>query len=231
MPLGDISGVQRLGQDSASFRVKAPQRAYEFRAPSPEEAADWIAALTAAADAARTARGGKARMPATAAMAVGLPSKAPRGGFLGSLLRPQRHERRTPTHAPSLPPTHEEPDPASHGDAPVSPVEATAAELPVETVSRPTGRTRLLGIGRRGGERGNGHAVAAPVVALAKRDSWEDINLATTPEESAQALVAAGMPREQIDVGRFSRDCEESMASGSLERDVSTGMVAVATQL
>ena len=55
VPLAEVS-VTRFGRDNLSFRVKAPQRLYDFRAPSPEEAEDWIQCIGEAAEAARRAK-------------------------------------------------------------------------------------------------------------------------------------------------------------------------------
>ncbi len=79
VPLSEVS-VQRFGKDNMSFRVRAPQRSYEFRAPTPEEAQDWIRCIGAAAESARYAKAaGSAGAPPTLG-ALGAGARSGRSG-------------------------------------------------------------------------------------------------------------------------------------------------------
>ena len=57
-------------KDGTAFRVRAPLRSYEFRAPSPEEASDWISKINTAAQAAPTKAGGASATAAARAAAA-----------------------------------------------------------------------------------------------------------------------------------------------------------------
>ena len=59
-PRGVISlcelSVQPLGKDKLTFRLRAPQRVYDFRAPSADEASEWIRCIEQATQSARLAK-------------------------------------------------------------------------------------------------------------------------------------------------------------------------------